>query len=326
MGPRPPGLAHRVLGDEREVPRHRVRDPRRRPRPRLPASRERDRAVAVARPSVRAALDAQRDAPLPRREDAQVARQRHIRDALDTWGRETLLVFFLHGHWRKPIDYSDETLRRRRRAPTSLREVFRNPSEPAPEGEWERVRGRARRRLQHARGARDHALAGATTSCCAVRSTSSVSRRSPRARRRLRRCASSPSGGRRRARTATSRRGSASRGDRGGRLGRAGRGGRLPARAEAVTRDLVYGRRPVREALRGRRAALEVWASERALEPSRGSREAPVGLQVKPSASFRRPRHARPPGRARVGGALPLRRRMGARGARSARSSFASTG
>ncbi len=32
-----------------------------------------------------------------------------------------------------------------------------------------------------------------------------------------------------------------------------------------MTRDLVYGRNPVREALRGRRAVLEVWASERAV-------------------------------------------------------------
>jgi 23S rRNA (guanosine2251-2'-O)-methyltransferase len=31
-----------------------------------------------------------------------------------------------------------------------------------------------------------------------------------------------------------------------------------------VIRDLVYGRNPVREALRGRRGVLEVWASERA--------------------------------------------------------------
>jgi len=31
-----------------------------------------------------------------------------------------------------------------------------------------------------------------------------------------------------------------------------------------VTRDLVYGRNPVREALRGRRAVLELWVSERA--------------------------------------------------------------
>jgi 23S rRNA (guanosine2251-2'-O)-methyltransferase len=33
-----------------------------------------------------------------------------------------------------------------------------------------------------------------------------------------------------------------------------------------VTRELVYGRRPVREALRGPREVLEVWASERALK------------------------------------------------------------
>jgi 23S rRNA (guanosine2251-2'-O)-methyltransferase len=33
-----------------------------------------------------------------------------------------------------------------------------------------------------------------------------------------------------------------------------------------VTRELVYGRRPVREALRGPRDVLEVWASERALK------------------------------------------------------------
>jgi 23S rRNA (guanosine2251-2'-O)-methyltransferase len=32
-----------------------------------------------------------------------------------------------------------------------------------------------------------------------------------------------------------------------------------------VTRDLVYGRNPVREALRGRREVLELWASERAI-------------------------------------------------------------
>ena len=33
-----------------------------------------------------------------------------IREALEEWGRETLLVFFLGGHWRKPIDFSEETL------------------------------------------------------------------------------------------------------------------------------------------------------------------------------------------------------------------------
>ncbi len=45
---------------------------------RVPAPRERDRAVAGGRPSVRADLDAQRDARARRRRDAQVARQRHL--------------------------------------------------------------------------------------------------------------------------------------------------------------------------------------------------------------------------------------------------------
>ena len=40
----------------------------------------------------------------------------------------------------------------------------------------------------------------------------------------------------------------------------------LPARAARVTRELVYGRNAVREALRGRREVLELWASERAAQ------------------------------------------------------------
>jgi cysteinyl-tRNA synthetase len=61
-----------------------------------------------------------------------------LRDAIDEWGRETLLVFFLRAHWRKPIDYSEESLRQAAARAETLREAFRNPSEPAPEGEWER--------------------------------------------------------------------------------------------------------------------------------------------------------------------------------------------
>jgi cysteinyl-tRNA synthetase len=33
-----------------------------------------------------------------------------IREAIDRWGRETLLLFFMTGHWSKPIDFSDETM------------------------------------------------------------------------------------------------------------------------------------------------------------------------------------------------------------------------
>jgi cysteinyl-tRNA synthetase len=61
-----------------------------------------------------------------------------MREALDRWGRETLLVFFMTAHWGKPIDYSDETLTAAEARAKNLREVFRNPSEDAPEAEWER--------------------------------------------------------------------------------------------------------------------------------------------------------------------------------------------
>jgi cysteinyl-tRNA synthetase len=61
-----------------------------------------------------------------------------IREALDKWGRETILVFFLTAHWSKPIDYSDETLTAAEARRESLREVFRNPSAAAGDGEWER--------------------------------------------------------------------------------------------------------------------------------------------------------------------------------------------
>jgi cysteinyl-tRNA synthetase len=61
-----------------------------------------------------------------------------IRQALDDWGRETLLVYFLSGHWRKPIDFSEETLEAAAARADRLREVFRNPSEPAPPAAWDR--------------------------------------------------------------------------------------------------------------------------------------------------------------------------------------------
>jgi len=33
-----------------------------------------------------------------------------LRNVLDVWGREALLVFLLSGHWRKPVDFSDEAI------------------------------------------------------------------------------------------------------------------------------------------------------------------------------------------------------------------------
>jgi len=53
-----------------------------------------------------------------------------------------------------------------------------------------------------------------------------------------------------------------------------------------VQRDQVYGRRPVREALRGRRQALELWATERALAAEEWLRDAPLRVQVKPERAL----------------------------------------
>ena len=49
-----------------------------------------------------------------------------------------------------------------------------------------------------------------------------------------------------------------------------------------MTREQVYGRRPVREALRGPRQVLELWTSERALAAEPWLRGAGVRVQVKP--------------------------------------------
>ena len=61
-----------------------------------------------------------------------------IAEVLDRWGPETALLFFLTAHWRSPIDFSDERMADAQARAEGLREVFRNPSEPAPPDAWER--------------------------------------------------------------------------------------------------------------------------------------------------------------------------------------------
>jgi len=61
-----------------------------------------------------------------------------LQAALDRWGRETLLVFFLTGHWRKPLEYSDRTLEAAAARAEGFRDVFRNSPVPAQDGAWER--------------------------------------------------------------------------------------------------------------------------------------------------------------------------------------------
>ena len=155
VGPRPAGLAHRVLGDGRGAARPGVRDPRRRARPRLPAPRERGRAVARARPSVRADLGAQRHAPVHRREDVEVARQhRHApRGARRVGSRDAARVL------PRPVTGASRSTSptRRWRRPRRARETFRNaftPDAGAAARASGTVRGGARGRLRHAGGAR----------------------------------------------------------------------------------------------------------------------------------------------------------------------------
>ncbi len=57
-----------------------------------------------------------------------------IRNVLDTWGREVVLLFFMTAHWRKPIDFTDDTLAQTKAQVEGFRNVFRSPSEPG--GDW----------------------------------------------------------------------------------------------------------------------------------------------------------------------------------------------
>jgi cysteinyl-tRNA synthetase len=63
-----------------------------------------------------------------------------LQEALDRWGRETLLVFFLTAHWRKPIDFSDDTLASAAAQAESLRNAFRlvNHGTSPESGDWSR--------------------------------------------------------------------------------------------------------------------------------------------------------------------------------------------
>ena len=61
-----------------------------------------------------------------------------LRNVLDTWGREALLVFHLSGFWSKPVDFDDEVMAQAAARAERFRDVFRNPHGPAPDGSWER--------------------------------------------------------------------------------------------------------------------------------------------------------------------------------------------
>jgi cysteinyl-tRNA synthetase len=58
-----------------------------------------------------------------------------LHDAVDRWGRDTLLWFFASAHYRQPIQYSDETLTQAMRTVGGIRDFARSlsPGESSPE-------------------------------------------------------------------------------------------------------------------------------------------------------------------------------------------------
>ena len=63
-----------------------------------------------------------------------------LREAIDEWGREALLVFFLAGHWRKPIDFSDETMAQAAARTETLRNAFTQPPADGADADWSEFR------------------------------------------------------------------------------------------------------------------------------------------------------------------------------------------
>ena len=60
-----------------------------------------------------------------------------LREGVETWGRETILLFLMSGHWRSPIDLSADTLA----AAKAQTETFRNAfvEGGGGEGDWEEL-------------------------------------------------------------------------------------------------------------------------------------------------------------------------------------------
>ena len=60
-----------------------------------------------------------------------------LRNVLDVWGREALLIFHLSGFWSKPVDFDDDVMAQAAARADRFRDIFRSPHESAPEGSWD---------------------------------------------------------------------------------------------------------------------------------------------------------------------------------------------
>jgi cysteinyl-tRNA synthetase len=61
-----------------------------------------------------------------------------LRSVLDRWGRDTLLVFYLRAHWRKPVDFSDALMAQAQAEVETLRNAFRAGGRDGDERDWAR--------------------------------------------------------------------------------------------------------------------------------------------------------------------------------------------
>ncbi len=247
-----------------------------------------------------------------------------LRNVLDTWGREVVLLFFMTG----ALAQADGLQRRGARAGEGAGRVVPQRL-PLAERAGRRVgcvRGGARRRLQHAGGAGAHARLARPRS--APPRARRVRPRLARRRRRahLRRSSRSPSGGRPPGRRRTSPRptGSAtsSRPPAGRRATRRAASGSSGCEPRAGLRPPPRPGGAARPA-RGARAVGDRAGGEvRVVAPGRRAAARPGQARPRPE---RGGRHARPSGRARVVRAVPVRRRVRARRRPSGRCSPAST-
>jgi cysteinyl-tRNA synthetase len=60
-----------------------------------------------------------------------------LKEVLDEWGRETLLVYFLGAHWRSPIDFSPEAMEAAREQAWTFRNAFLQPLECRQTPAWD---------------------------------------------------------------------------------------------------------------------------------------------------------------------------------------------
>jgi cysteinyl-tRNA synthetase len=60
-----------------------------------------------------------------------------LREALDRWGREAILVFFLGGHYRSPLDFSEEAMEAAAAQAEAFRTAVRTAAERESEYGWD---------------------------------------------------------------------------------------------------------------------------------------------------------------------------------------------